>query len=86
MSAEWRDFYSALQGYHISALEVILSSCDVSERLDKICEDNFTMQELLIDSINEAALETIGDIIILPDVKPPCFIEEHYEIIKKLFI
>lgn len=86
MSAEWRDFYSALQSYHISALEVILSSCEVSERLNKICKDNFTMQELLIDSINEVALETIGDIIILPDVKPPCFIEEHYEFIKKLFI
>jgi hypothetical protein len=86
MSAEWSDFYSALQPYHISALEIILSSCDVSERLNKICEDNFIMQELLIDSINEAALETIGDIIILPDVKPPCFIEEYYEFIKKLFI
>ncbi len=43
------------------------------------------MPELLIDGINELALETIGDLIIEPGSNPPVIEDEHLQSVRMLF-
>jgi 2-succinyl-5-enolpyruvyl-6-hydroxy-3-cyclohexene-1-carboxylate synthase len=54
--------------------------------IKKIAEDNLTMPEALIDSINELALESVGDIIIEPGSGsgPATIAREHLKTVKKL--
>jgi hypothetical protein len=50
----------------IQVLKAIIEQSDPSATIKKIAEENITMPELLIDAINECALDTIGDLIIEP--------------------
>jgi hypothetical protein len=43
-----------------------------------------TMPELLIDSINEIAMNTIGDCVIAPGSMPPVVEEEDSEMIGRI--
>ncbi len=81
---EWAQFRSALKQHQHQALRAILTMEDPSEELARVADESAIMPEFLIDSINELALDTIGDIIIEPGTTPPAIEEENLEFVRKL--
>ncbi len=81
---EWVQFRTALNAYQFEALEAILTAEDPIERLSGIAEENAVMPEFLIDSINEIALDTVGDMIVEPGSSPPAVEEEILEFARRL--
>ena len=65
----WIAFAAQLSRYEFQALGAIAHEKSPASHLKRIAEANLTMPELLIDAINERALETIGDIILEPSAK-----------------
>ena len=65
----WITFATQLPRYEFQALGAIVHEKSPASHLRRIAEANLTMPELLIDAINERALETIGDIILEPSAK-----------------
>ena len=65
----WIAFAAQLPRYEFQALGAIAHEKSPAPHLKRIAEANLTMPELLIDAINERALETIGDIILEPSAK-----------------
>lgn len=76
---EWNSFVTHLNEPELQVLTAIIQQSDPTAAIKKIAEDNITMPELLIDSINECALDTIGDLIIEPGTETiPLAIMEEY--------
>ena len=65
----WIAFAAQLPRYEFQALGAIAHEKSPASHLKRIAEASLTMPELLIDAINERALETIGDIILEPSAK-----------------
>lgn len=76
---EWQNFISHISKSEMQVIEAIIQQNDPSATIKKIAEENITMPELLIDSINECALDTIGDLLIEPgsDSIPLGIMEEY---------
>ncbi len=76
---EWQNFLAHISQSELQVIEAIMQHNDPSATIKKIAEDNITMPELLIDSINECALDTIGDLLIEPgsDSIPLGIMEEY---------
>ncbi len=76
---EWQNFISHISDSELQVIQAIMQQSDPSATIKKIAEDNITMPELLIDSINECALDTIGDLLIEPggDSIPLGIMEEY---------
>ncbi len=76
---EWQNFISHISDSELQVIRAIMQQSDPSATIKKIAEDNVTMPELLIDSINECALDTIGDLLIEPgsDSIPLGIMEEY---------
>jgi prefoldin subunit 5 len=66
LGSEWVTFRAQLQGCELEALRAIVLEESPASTLKHLAEEYLTMPELLIDGINERALETIGDIILEP--------------------
>ncbi len=58
------EFTDALNEYHVTALLVIYEGCDVELRLRELAATQLEMVDMLVDTINEIALDVLGDIII----------------------
>lgn len=63
---EWLEFRKQLTKSEFLVLRAIAQQANPSQIIKKIAEDEITMPELLIDSINEKAISKIGDLIISP--------------------
>ncbi|AFZ03387.1 tellurite resistance TerB C-terminal domain-containing protein [Calothrix sp. PCC 6303] len=74
---EWFDLIETLTSPQFQALESILEEQNPYPRIKKIAEDNITMPNILIDSINEQAQETIGEIIIDTNADLPLIYPEY---------
>lgn len=82
---EWMDFMAQLPEHELQVLKAIAEQSNPAPFLKKIAEANLTMPELLIDSINERALETISDIIVEAGAGSNAVIaKEHQKAVKKL--
>ncbi len=83
---EWQSFISHISQSELQVIEAIIQQSDPSATIKKIAEDNITMPELLIDSINECALDTIGDLLIEPgsDSIPLGIMEEYLTQLNKI--
>jgi preprotein translocase subunit SecD len=82
---EWVEFMSQVPEHELQVLKAIVEHKNPAPILKKIAEANLTMPELLIDSINERALETIGDIIVESGSGSNAVIaKEHQKAVKKL--
>jgi chromosome segregation ATPase len=83
---EWQNFISHISQSELQVIEAIIQQSDPSATIKKIAEDNITMPELLIDSINECALDTIGDLLIEPgsDSIPLGIMEEYLTQLNKI--
>jgi peptidoglycan hydrolase CwlO-like protein len=66
IGGEWMDLMRAMTGSEFNALKAIAIEENPGPTLKRLSEENLTMPELLIDAINERALDTIGDIILEP--------------------
>lgn len=64
ISDEWVEFVTRLNQPELQVLKAIMQQSEPNATIKKIAEENITMPELLIDAINECALDTIGDLII----------------------
>jgi predicted nucleic acid-binding Zn-ribbon protein len=85
LPTEWTELMAQLPEYEAQALKAIAETNNPNPTLKKIAEANLTMPELLIDSINERALETIGDIIIESvEGSGAAIAQEHQRAVKKL--
>ena len=74
---EWHNFLAHLPGHEIQVLKAILEQDNPKATIKKIAEANITMPNLLIDTINEIANNTIGELIIETNTEIPEIIEEH---------
>lgn len=83
-SEEWAELTKQLQGYEIRILKAMLEQDNPKAAIKKIAEENITMPNLLIDSINELANDTIGELIIDPSSETPEIYEEHKTNLKKV--
>ncbi|WGV23678.1 tellurite resistance TerB C-terminal domain-containing protein [Halotia branconii] len=81
---EWTNFLEKLPSHEIQVLKAIVEQDNPSMAIKKIAEDHITMPNLLIDSINECANDTIGELIIEPSVDIPEVYQEHIVNVRKL--
>ena len=81
---EWNKFFENLPSYEIQVLKAIVEQDRPNATIKKIAEEHITMPNLLIDSINERANDTIGELIIDPSSDSPTIYQEHVILLKKL--
>ncbi len=86
LPSEWTEFLVQLPEYELQVLRAVVEQNNPAGVIKKIAEDNLTMPEALIDSINERALDSVGDIIIEPGsgAGSATIAREHLKTIKKL--
>lgn len=83
LPSEWEEFMWELSEYEIQILKSIAEEDNPIETIKRISEEQIKMPELLIESINERALETVGDLIIESGTSPPMIADEDYLTILK---
>jgi DNA repair exonuclease SbcCD ATPase subunit len=81
---EWTNFLENLPGYELQVLKAMVEQDNPNGAIKKIAEANITMPNLLIDSINERANDTIGELIINTDSESPKLYPEHITHVKKM--
>lgn len=74
---EWHTLLKQLPSHEIQVLKIIIEQDNPQASIKKIAEANITMPNLLIDSINERANDTIGELIIETDLDLPKIYTEH---------
>ncbi|WP_322736183.1 tellurite resistance TerB C-terminal domain-containing protein [Nostoc sp. DedQUE12b] len=81
---EWTNFLGNLPGHELQVLKAIVEQDNPNSAIKKIAEANITMPNLLIDSINERANDTIGELIINSDSESPKVYQEYITDVKKM--
>ncbi|MCC5647493.1 hypothetical protein LC607_32225 [Nostoc sp. CHAB 5824] len=81
---EWTNFLENLPVYELQVLKAIVEQDNPKAAIKKIAEANITMPNLLIDSINERANDTIGELIIDSNLESPEVFPEYMTNIKKM--
>ncbi|MDX2097922.1 MAG: tellurite resistance TerB C-terminal domain-containing protein [Leptolyngbyaceae cyanobacterium bins.59] len=78
---EWREFVQKLPNHEFEVLQAIVAQINPNGVLKRVAEAHLTMPEVIIDTINERAIETIGDVIVEPGLgsTPPTIIAEYIE-------
>lgn len=79
LSERLKEFMTFLMPEHRKALYCIVMEDNVELKLDKIADDAMTMPQLIVDDINDVAMQVLGDIIIDPSLK---IAEEYGEELK----
>ncbi|OCQ97055.1 hypothetical protein BCD64_15825 [Nostoc sp. MBR 210] len=81
---EWTNLLEKLPGHEIEVLRAILQADNPKATIKQIAEANITMPNLLIDSINDRANDTIGELIIEPGEDTPEVYSEHQHNVRKM--
>jgi phage shock protein A len=83
---EWTELMLQLPAYEVQVLKTIVEQNNPAPAIKRIAEENLTMPELLIDLINERALDTIGDLIIdsRAGIGAAAIVPEHLKLVKQL--
>lgn len=81
---DWHDFLRSLPTPELQALKAILEQENPQKAIKKIAEANITMPNLLIDSINNHADQTLGELIIETDTDLPQISPEYLENVRKI--
>ncbi|MBD2327040.1 tellurite resistance TerB C-terminal domain-containing protein [Alkalinema sp. FACHB-956] len=86
LSPGWITFVHQLPHYELQALCAIAQEANPAGTLKQIAESNLTMPELLIDAINEQALEAIGDLILetTSETNTPIIAQEYRSTVAKV--
>jgi hypothetical protein len=80
---EFRDFVEALSPEQGKALLAVIASADPQPELEKIAEEAMTMPQILLDDINAAAMQYLGDILIDTAEESPHVLDEYAPALKK---
>lgn len=83
---EWTELMLQLPEYEIQVLKAIVEQSNPAPSVKRIAEANLTMPELLLDSINERALDTVGDLILesTPGTGSATIAAEHWTLVNQL--
>lgn len=81
---EWANFLENLPAYELQVLKAIVEEDNPKPAIKQIAEEHITMPNLLIDSINELANDTIGELIIETGAEIPAVYQEHISNVKKM--
>jgi chromosome segregation ATPase len=81
---EWTKLLEQLPAYEIQVLKAIVEQENPKAAIKHIAETNITMPNLLIDSINERANDTIEELIINPNLETPEIYQDHVKNVKKM--
>jgi hypothetical protein len=81
---EWTVLMGQLPEYEFQVLKAIAEQSNPAPVIKQIAEANLTMPELLIDGINERALDTIGDLILASTENSVAIAPEHRKLVTKL--
>jgi DNA repair exonuclease SbcCD ATPase subunit len=81
---EWNEFLAKLPRHEIQVLKAIVEQDHPQAIIKQIAEANITMPNLLIDSINERANDTIGELIIASNLEIPEVYQEHVVNVRKM--
>jgi chromosome segregation ATPase len=83
---DWMEFMTHISDYELRVIKAIAQQDNPLQALKRIAEENLTMPEVLIDSINNRAMDTIGDRLIEPGSIsiPPVIAEEYLSRINQL--
>ncbi|MEA5504538.1 tellurite resistance TerB C-terminal domain-containing protein [Halotia wernerae UHCC 0503] len=81
---EWANFLEKLPSHEIQVLKAIVEQDNPKTVIKQIAEAHITMPNLLIDSINESANDTIGELIIEPSVDIPEVYQEYIINVRKM--
>ncbi|MCC5664595.1 hypothetical protein LC653_11860 [Nostoc sp. CHAB 5784] len=81
---EWTNFLENIPVYELQVLKAIVEQDNPNAAIKKIAEANITMPNLLIDSINERANDTIGELIIDSNSQSPEVYPEYMKDVKKM--
>lgn len=85
---EWAAFVRRLQPYQVEALRVLLgagsedwkkAAHDPQQELWHIAQTQALLPEMLLDAINELALECFGDLLLEPNAESPQIVPEQRE-------
>lgn len=74
---EWENLLEQLPVHEVQVLQALLEEENPNPTVKNIAKSNITMPNLLIDSINERASDTLGELIIEPGNEFPGICEEH---------
>jgi len=83
LPTEWTDFIKQIPNYEVKVLRAILMQNNTQGIIKEIAEENITMPNILIDSINEKASDIIGDLIIETTTEPPTIVHEYISNVRK---
>ncbi len=86
LASYWTDLLQSLTKHEIQVLKVILEQDNTNAAIKKVAEENITMPSLLIDSINERAQDTIGELIISTSNDIPEIYQEYQQNIQNLIM
>ncbi len=84
LDEHWAAFAQLLQPVHWRILDAMLSGADVNELLHRESLAAHTMPSILIETINDYALDKTEDLIIDTMVEPPVLMEEAVDSIRQL--
>jgi hypothetical protein len=77
---EWQEIKARLQPVHLQVLSLLLSGGLVVKELALLAAQHGFMPELLIDEINDAAMEAIGDLLI----EDFTVMDEHIDLVREI--
>ncbi|MGO9122044.1 MAG: TerB N-terminal domain-containing protein [Desulfomonilaceae bacterium] len=80
----WKSLGAKLSDEQVLILQAIVSGSDVSKKLQRISAQKASMPQLLIDELNELAMDAVGDLIIVPGSTCPIIQEEHSHLVTQL--
>jgi chromosome segregation ATPase len=84
LPTEWQNFLENLPADKIAVLKAIVMRENPNAMIKQIAEANITMPNLLIDSINEIANNTIGELIIQTTTDIPEIYQEYMSNVKRM--
>ena len=80
----WENLRSKLSGDHVLILQAILSGSEVASKLKRICEARALMPDVIIDQLNEVAMNTVGDLIIVQGSTWPIIEEGSIDLVTEI--
>jgi hypothetical protein len=84
--SEWIQFYEALTEANSNALKVLIDKDNIEKKLAEVAKEQGVLLEVLMESINEIALEYLGDNVLDTCGIPPSIYQEYEYQVKNIFM
>lgn len=81
---DWQELFDNLLSYELQALSIIFNQVDTNLKLEELCKKSGLLVEVMIEGLNEKALEIIGDNLIESRNHVPIIFQDYISDISKL--